>query len=189
MKRLLPLFGIFIVVPAISAQTSADKNMAAEAIRYLNAIRQNPAAYADSVGFAGLRRLQVMPVLNISPVLMNVAEEKARDMAANNYFSHVNKKGEGINIMIHRAGYTLPESQLRDKKSNSYESLSAGYESAREHINALIVDKGVQPPGHRNHLLGLEAFWARCTDIGIGVAYNPDSEYGYYMCIIIAGRQ
>jgi len=175
-----------VILQVLRAQTVSDKNMAAEAIRYLNAIRQDPKAYADSVGFPGLRNIQAMPALKKNGILMKVAEEKAMDMARQNYFAHVNKQGEGINIMIHRAGYTLPESQLKDRRSNSFESLSAGYETAKEHINSLIIDSGVNPPNHRKHLLGLEPFWAKCTDIGAGIAYDPDSEYGYYLCIIIA---
>ncbi|MBL0910972.1 MAG: CAP domain-containing protein [Bacteroidia bacterium] len=186
MKRFLCILCALVSLSVAQAQTSLDKNMAAEAIRYLNAIRQDPPAYADSVGFPGLRRIQAMPALKKHDILMTVAEEKARDMASQNYFSHVNKKGEGINIMIHRAGYTLPESQLKDKKANAFESLSAGSETAQEHINTLIIDEGVSPAFHRMHLLGLESFWARCTDIGVGVAYDPASTYGYYMCIIIA---
>lgn len=186
MKQILCILCTLASLFVLQAQTSVDKNMAAEAIRYLNAIRQNPPAYTDSVGFRGLGKIQAMPALKKNDILMAVAEEKARDMASQNYFAHVNKKGEGINIMIHRAGYTLPESQLKDKKANAFESLSAGPETAQEHINSLIIDEGVNPAFHRMHLLGLESFWARCTDIGVGVAYDPASQYGYYMCIIIA---
>jgi uncharacterized protein YkwD len=154
-------------------------------IAYLNRIRSNPAAYSDSTGVK-LNAVKPKTMLNIHPVLMKVAEDKALDMASNNYFDHTNKRKEGINIALHRAGYTIPEYMYQDKKSNSYESIVAGFPNAIDAVNCLIQDKGVHPPGHRNHLLGLVDFWANCTDIGVGYAYREGTEYQWYVCVIIA---
>lgn len=157
-------------------------------IAYLNRIRSNPPAYSDSTGVK-LTGVKPKPVLKINTILMKVAETKALDMANNDYFDHTTKRGEGINIALHRAGYRIPDYMYKDKKSNSYESIVAGFPDAIDAVNCLIQDKGVHPPGHRNHLLGLVDFWSGCTDIGVGYAYREGAEYQWYVSVIIAQEE
>jgi hypothetical protein len=61
-----------------------------------------------------------------------------------------------------------------------------GHESGLEVIKGLILDKGINPPAHRQHLLGMTKFWAECYDIGIGFVRTDNPEIPSYTCIIIA---
>lgn len=170
------------------AQITNLRDEALTAIHYLNRIRQNPKAYADSTETSSLKYAKPKPVLNIDSVLMRVAYQKAYDMAEKNYFDHVSKEGLGINHMIHAAGYTLEERWLGKKTFNSFESIAAGYTTGIDNINTLILDKGENPPGHRQHLLGMTDFWDKCVDVGAALVHNPKSKYKYYFVIIIAFR-
>lgn len=185
--RIIILFFIYHVAIIDGwTQIRLNNQEAEKAYIYLNEIRKNPRQYADSVGLAKLKRITPTFELKQDPILQKVAEEKALDMAKNKYFSHTNKNGEGINILMARAGYSLAESAYKNKRSNYFESISAGPYTGRGHIDQLIIDEGVEPPSHRNHLLGLDEFWGDCTDIGIGYVEDLEGKYGSYMVVIIA---
>lgn len=171
-----------------SAQSTYNYDESIKAIEYLNRIRQNPADYTDSTGTPSLKYAKPKPVLEVDSILMKVAKIKAMDMADKNYFAHVNKEGEGINWMIHVNGYRLEDRWIRKKSMNAFESISGGNETGIENINTLILDKGQDPPGHRQHLLGMTHFWQDCTDIGAALVHNPKSKYKYYFVIIIAKK-
>lgn len=187
MRRLLWV-GIFacVYIQKTQAQIVIDSIGAKQAIAYLNKIRASPASYANTLGIRELKNIQPKITLKENAILRKVAEQRAMDLAVNNYFSHINKNGEGVNILLARAGYPIKESSYKRKNSNYYESLSAGDMSPEEHIDNLIIDEGVEPPLHRNHLLGLSEFWENCTEIGIGLVKAPKTKYGAYMVVIIA---
>lgn len=187
MRRLLWV-GIFacVYIQNTQAQIVIDSIGAKQAIAYLNKIRASPASYANTLGIRELKNIQPKITLKENAILRKVAEQRAMDLAINNYFSHINKNGEGVNILLARAGYPIKESSYKRKNSNYYESLSAGDMSPEEHIDNLIIDEGVEPPLHRNHLLGLSEFWENCTEIGIGLVKAPKTKYGAYMVVIIA---
>lgn len=184
--RLLCLLCFLFIASDFKAQTTHLKEESLQAIHYLNRIRQNPKAYADSTGTLSLKYAKEKPALQIDSILMDVALKKAKDMADKNYFDHVNKEGLGINYMIHVAGYPLEERWIRKKEFNSFESIAAGDETGIANINTLILDKGQNPPGHRQHLMGMTEFWGGCTDVGAALVHNPKSKYKYYFVIIIA---
>jgi len=191
MKTKLLFFIILSAFISLSFQSQQSTTLLKEeakiAFEYLNRLRENPELVKKETGINDRKIKKVHPLV-WNETLAKVAEEKAIDMAKNNYFSHTNKKGEGINIMIHRAGYTLNDEFIKNKKNNFFESIHAGSKSGIVGINELIIDKGVNPPGHRYHLLAIEDFYKNCYDCGIGIAYNPNSTYKYYHCIIIAKR-
>jgi uncharacterized protein YkwD len=189
MMRFFGVLALFLTLSKSGiSQISINKEEAKKAVDYLNKIRQNPAAYSSELG-VDLSKVEPMQALEANPILMKVAEERAKDLIENHYFSHINKKGEGINILIHRAGYTLAPEMIKNKDANYFESISAGMPTGIEHINNLLIDEGINPPGHRIHLLGMNAFYAECRDIGIGFAEDPKSEFRYYMVVIIAKKQ
>jgi uncharacterized protein YkwD len=161
------------------------KEEAQEAYQYLNKVRQNPSAYSKEIG-TDLRYVSALPPLAWSNELEQAAERKAIDMAKRGYFDHVDPEGFGMNYWIAKAGYKLPDEWLKKKGYNNFESIQAGLSNGIEIIKNLILDEGTNPPGHRNHLLGILPFWSNCTDVGIGIAYNPDSEYKYYTCVLVA---
>jgi len=183
-RILLTIIGIiFILFPAFPQELMKDE--ALKAYQYLNEVRHNPSEFSEEIG-VDLNYVEALPALAWSNELTQAAEKKALDMATRNYFDHVDPNGYGMNYWIAKAGYKLPDEWLKKKGYNNFESIQAGLTTGVEAIKNLILDEGTNPPGHRNHLLGIMPFWANCTDVGIGMAYNPDSEYRYYTCVLVA---
>jgi uncharacterized protein YkwD len=164
----------------ISIPVQDDKQAA---LSYLNKVRQSPSTFSAEIG-VDLSYVKARPLLVWNETLAKVAQSKAEDMRDRGYFAHVDPDGNGTNIKIHEAGYTLTASFVDNKSNNFFESLGAGYGSGVEGIKALILDQGTNPPGHRNHLLGIDSFWANCTDVGIGFARG--GSYRTYMVVLIA---
>lgn len=182
MKRIVLFF--FVSVTFFSrAQDASIK----EAVDLLNAIRANPSAYSKMVGVS-LTGISKLPALHWNDTLAKVAQAKAMDLAQNNYFGHVDKKGYGLNYYVNKAGYKLPESWLKDKKSNYCESLAAGSATPKDGIIQLLNDGGIKDhvkAGHRVHLLGIGDFHNENVDIGIGWVTLPGSTYENYMVVVI----
>lgn len=191
MKKAILLSALAIVCISFFAYrltATVDKAEAKKGFEFLNKVRSKPAAYSKEIG-VDLGSIKPMPALVWNDTLAKVAEAKAMDMANRKYFGHVDPDGNGINIKMHKAGYKLPDNWIKNKGENYFESISAGNNSCYEAIVSLINDEGLTPPDHRNHLLGLNDFWGSCTDIGIGYATDPGSEYRTYTCVIIAKRK
>ena len=129
---------------------------------------------------AGQQRTRLV----FNPILARVAGQRARDMAARNYFSHTDPDGFGANHHATQAGYRLPEHYDHAPAGNSIESIGAGYASAAE-----AWDGWMRSPPHRAHLLGLEPFYQQQTEYGVGYAYSPGSKYGHYWSVLIAKPQ
>ena len=202
MKRILILTVIMASALSLTVLTSSQKtetfaNQSQQsttcvgelkaAFDYLNAVRANPSAFSEEIG-VDLSGIEALPALVWNETLAKVAKEKANDMATRNYFGHVNPEGYGMNYFINKAGYTLDPSWVDKVSNNFFESLSAGVEGGKAFIIQLINDGGASnaQAGHRRHLLGMDDFWKSCVDIGIGRAYNENTTYGWYTCVIIA---
>lgn len=165
-----------------NSQNSAEISAAFD---YINKIRSNPASYSDKIG-VDLSYVEARAALNWDENLAKAAQEKAEDMANNNYFSHVDQKGYGMNYKINAAGYALEESWYSDISSNYFENICAGKSTGVSMVEMLVLDEGTNPPGHRNSLLGIGDFYKNNVDIGIGLAYNANSTYKYYWSILVA---
>ena len=181
MKLLVIFLGFFSF--SVFSQSAELK----KAVDYLNAMRSNPQAFSKDVGLS-LSGIAPQHPLKWNATLAQVAQAKAEDMARNNYFGHVDKKGYGMNYYVNKAGYRLPESWLKDKKNNFCESIAAGSDTPLDGIIQLINDGGVKQhtkAGHRVHLLGIGDFYKDNVDIGIGWATSTNSTYTSYMVVII----
>lgn len=193
MKKLILIFTIIVAYTLIAftpvKYAEVNKEEAKKAFEYLNQFRANPKEYGDKLKL-NLKKVDARPALVWNETLAKVAEERAMDMAENKYFSHINKKGQGINILIHEAGYTLPKNWIKNKQDNFFESIQAGAKDGIDAINDLIIDKGTESLGHRKHLLGIDddkAFNSKLKDIGIGfVSCKKGCQYISYTCVIIA---
>ncbi|MDX1903342.1 MAG: CAP domain-containing protein [Thermonemataceae bacterium] len=184
MKILIAVCLLFFGQSAI-AQNAEIK----QAFDYLNKIRANPSMFSQEIGI-NLSQIPRRSALQWNDTLASIAQKKAEDMAKKNYFSHTDPNGNGINILLLQAGYHIPEDWTVPKSNNYFESLSAGAISPKEGIIYLLKDGGVsnhKAAGHRNHLLGIDKFYANLTDIGIGWAKG--GKYGTYLCVIIAKHQ
>jgi uncharacterized protein YkwD len=184
----IALLGFQSVVGDEKENASLDREEARKAFEYLNKVRKEPAKFAKEIG-VDLADVKARPALTWNDILAKVAEEKALDMANRDYFSHVTPEGLGINIQIHEAGYKLPKDWVKTKDQNFFESISAGTNTGVEAIRNLIVDKDQPDAPHRKQLLGITDFYENCTDIGVGFARHPKSQYRTYMSIIIARKK
>lgn len=159
-----------------------DRDEAHNAFLYLNDIRQSPDDFSEEIG-VDLSDVDSIHPLIWHDILAKVAEEKAIDMAKRNYFDHVDPDGNGINILIHEAGYTLPNSWISDPSQNNFESITAGRPDGVSAIQSLI-----RSLPHRSHILGIQPFWSNCYDIGIGFVHSEVSAYSSY-CVVIIAKQ
>lgn len=155
------------------------------AMDYLNQIRMNPAAFSNEIK-VNLSGIRPSKPLKWDPRLAVAAQKKAADMARRNYFNHVDPDGYGMNIRIDQAGYKLNPSWIAQKSMNYFESLAQNYSaSGKEAVALLINDGGADNnnAGHRIHLLGMDQFWANCSDIGIG---HASVNGRHYWCFLVA---
>ena len=124
---------------------------------------------------------QTRAAINCNPTLSAVAQQRAEDMAARHYFSHVNPDGVGPNQLVRDAGYHLPSFYSMERDGNNIESIAGGFASAQEAWTGLLGS-----PAHRRHLLGEVDFYREQIDLGIGFVEDPDSDYRYYWVILTA---
>jgi uncharacterized protein YkwD len=104
--------------------------------------------------------------------LVALARERARDMADRQYFSHVAPNGDTALTLMADANIDY---------GAAGENIVANAELPPRPSVAKAMDDLMDSPGHRNNILR-----ERFTRVGIGVAYDEDSEK-YYYCIIFAG--
>ncbi|HEU5097950.1 MAG TPA: CAP domain-containing protein [Roseiflexaceae bacterium] len=112
-----------------------------------------------------LRQQHGCAPLAVSPALSLAAQQHSQEMADNNYFSHVDLSGHNPGWRALQAGYA---------GSAGAENIAAGYTTAEEVVMAWYNET---PPndGHRQNLLNCSF-----TEIGIGYAVNPNSQYHNY---------
>jgi len=172
-----------------SDDTSKPSSEVESAFQYLNEIRVNPSKYAGTIT-QYLSSVEARPKLNWNESLAKAAQMKAEDMASRNYFSHTTPEGYGMNYYINYYGYELPSYMLASVDLNYFESIAAGSSTGKDAIDMLINDGGAdnESAGHRRHLLGIHELYAKCYDIGIGMAYNPNSTYKYYWSFLVAAH-
>lgn len=192
MKALTIIFSFFILLSAFERSSpplqeeGIDRMEAKLMFDYLQDLRQKKVDKSDSLTRYVKKK---SPLLLWNDTLAIVAEARAKDLVRNNYFDHVDKKGNGVNYYIQASGYELESDWTEKKRSNYFESLQAGGDDAYEVIADLIIDEGIPSKGHRKHLLGLDDWNVKNTDIGIAyyrVGNNEKSEYSSYTVIIIA---
>lgn len=183
MKKLLLFLFVIALQPAFAQSRKIPITAEQlEALKYLNAIRQNPDAFSDEIG-VDLSYVQPKHPLRWNHKLYKAALYKAKDMAKRDYFAHIDPDGYGINYFIDEAGYELEESWLEEKSMNYFESLCLNYSpSLIEAIDIWIIDPENDPPGHRNHILAISDFWADCVDFAIAKATRGKKTY--FCCLL-----
>lgn len=164
-----------VAMPLVAQQQPTASEMAF--IYELNRARSDPQGYDTENALGGiLNGVVARPPLAINLNLVQSARLHSTEMAANGYFSHQSAvTNEWPNKMARDAGYPLYSSWPDNQ--NYIESLAARYGSgssisysAPEALKALIIDAGVNPPGHREHLLAMTSFAAAFREVGTGYA-------------------
>lgn len=124
---------------------------------------------------------QMRAAMQLDPILARIARERAADLAARNYFAHVNPDGFGPNALVREAGYVLPAWWGTAAADNYIESIAAGRNTAA----ATWID-WMNSPSHRTHILAIDPFYQNQTSYGVGYAYSANSTYHHYWVILTA---
>src|SRR5262249_43711119 len=140
------------LAPAGVAPTAEEQLL----LERLNDARANPAAYGASIGVDLSAVAPSMP-LAFDPRLIQSARQHSQDMAARNFFGHVNPDGLGPSERMTAVGYPWVANG---------ESIAAGFTSPEATLSGLIIDNGVADLGHRRHLLSMDAF-AGHREVGV----------------------
>lgn len=187
---MLTLFFSFIIASfQINMPADAvvlDKVAAKYAFNLINNIRHDPKKYAREFRFNSKLKINYT-ALKWNDTLAKVAELKASEMAARDYFSHTTPEGFGINYFIKKSGYLLESDWTKKDSNNFFESIAAGVNDGYDLVKTMIIDAGTSDFGHRNHLLGIGKWNTSLLDIGIGFARRDSgSTYNTYVSIVIA---
>lgn len=156
-------------------------------IELLNRARANPPQFAIDFGVSvPLTDAAPQPPLAVNAFLTDSARGHAQEMATFNYFGHQSAvTGKWPNQMARDAGYVLPT--WWDGANNYIESIAAGsfsgYTSALEPLKALLVDGNSPNPGHRIHLLAMDAWNQNFEEVGVGYGNSAASTYQNYWAI------
>lgn len=196
---------LLLALPAILCAQQQPTAAEAAFIYELNRARQDPGRYDAEIGFGGtLNSGMTQPPLALNLSLVESARWHSQDMEALSYFGHqrpapylqhpnwmARHKWKGTSPA---SAYPLVTSWTDD--ANYIESLAGIWSSApisysaADALEALIRDTYLvgqgQPPGHRIHLLGLNAFNAAFREVGTGYiegAGQSGYAYGAYWAI------
>ena len=157
--RLLIAVPALLLAGSLSAQSSTSTSPTAAEQTFLyevNRARSNPAAYDSEKGLGGVcNSITPSRPLALNGNLVTSARFHSSEMAQYGYFDHQSQvTSQWPNQMARNAGYPLKSSLPND--ANNIESLAARGSSSYDPVSAveaLIEDAGVNPPGHRYHLL------------------------------------
>ena len=108
--------------------------------------------------------------LSLQNQLDAAADNHSQDMAKKNYFSHTLSNGDSAEKNIERFGYT--------NWSFVGENIAAGQETAKA-----VMDAWKSSPEHDRNMLN-----KNFTEIGIGLAYDQSSKYGWYWTTTFGSR-
>jgi len=189
-RRRAALLAVTIVAAAVVTRlaTPATAQGDLDKFVYLPLVaKQGCQPNANEARIAGLMRSdpqQQRPSLTCHPILAQVARERAEDMAARQYFSHINPDGYGPNCLVIMAGYPLPSWYASCPEGNNIESIAGGYSTPD-----LAWQGWMNSSPHRTHLLGLQPFFAEQVEYGIGYAYDAASPYQHYWVVITARQE
>lgn len=176
MIRLCVIVALTVAMTPLFAQQTPTASEVAF-LYELNRARSNPQAYDQENNLGGiLNGVVARPPLALNLNLVQSARFHSTEMATHGYFAHQSAvTGDWPNKMARDAGYPLYSGWTDD--ANYIESLAARYStagsvsySAPEALKALIIDAGWNPPGHREHLLGITTHAAAFREVGTGYA-------------------
>jgi uncharacterized protein YkwD len=108
------------------------------------------------------------------------AQAKCQIQAQGGWTGHVDPDGHGPNWFVRRMAYPLPDWYSDTDAANNIESLSHGGDGTPEQTFEGLLNS----PLHRIHLLGLDAFYAAQTQVGVG--YFAGGEKRFYWCVLSA---
>lgn len=139
-----------------------------ELLELANRARKDPSAEGRRFG-VDLSAYAARPPLSANAFLASAAASHAVDMATRRFYGHQNPDGIGPNGRILSTPYDLNALYGTDPVPNHTENIAAGTNALltpKEIHRTLIVDQGINPPKHRNLILGIST-WSRAREMGV----------------------
>lgn len=161
--RMFTVAAATMLAATLSAQSNGPTSPTSAEQLFLyevNRARANPQAYDTEKGLGGVcNGITPSRPLALNERLVTSSRFHSDEMATHGYFAHTSAvTGDQPNKMVRNAGYAL-KSAWTDN-ANYVESLAGTFSSGSgisyeptAAVRALILDAGVNPPGHRYHLL------------------------------------
>ena len=112
-----------------------------------------------------------LPSLSENPLLNDIAETRARDMFAKQYFAHVSPTGEQASDIAQRIGY-------------QYKVIAENIASGIFLTNQKVIDGWMQSPGHRQNILSQEV-----KELGAAIIKGTMSGQETWISVQIFGLQ
>lgn len=109
--------------------------------------------------------------------LVAAAMLRAQGLANGDPIAHHDAAGVWANAYARNAGCKLPD--FYPIEGNNIESLTAGMDKATRAFQSIVDDS----PSHRKHLMAETPFFQDQTQIGIGYAEKPGTQYTYYWVV------
>ena len=109
------------------------------------------------------RQANGIAALSLDPELTKAANIRAQEIAT--LFSHTRPDGRKCFTVLDQIGYSY---------WSAGENIAAGYGNS-----SAVMNGWMNSPGHRSNILN-----AGFKRLGVGYVYIPNSEYGYYCCLL-----
>jgi len=105
--------------------------------------------------------------------LSDIGREDAVDMAARNFFDHINPDGESPTDRAERHGYQVEKDYATYYRIGVGENIALvqHIQGTPDEIAQYIVNAWMNSPDHKENILDLKG--ADYTNLGVGVAYDP----------------
>jgi uncharacterized protein YkwD len=137
-----------------------------ELVELANRARRDPVAEGNRLGL-NLAGYPPMPPLAPNGLLAKAARGHSLDMAANKYFGHVDPAGLDPAGRITGAGYVWLACG-----ENIFARTPSAPDDAKQCHSILMIDPGLNPPGHRYNILGVGVGQALYREIGCSLVQN-----------------
>lgn len=135
-----------------------------ELLELINRARRDPPAEGVRLGL-DFSAIAARPPLTHDALLGRAATAHTLDMAARAFYGHTNPDGVGPVGRVLDTGYDLHTRYGRDRASNTLENVGAAsgnlLDTPQKVHDAFMIDAGVNPPKHRQLLLGIGNFRGR----------------------------
>ncbi|MCA1991262.1 MAG: CAP domain-containing protein [Coleofasciculus sp. S288] len=115
----------------------------------------------------GERRKVGAPPLRVNSQLTQAAQRHANDMAENDFLSHTGSDGSTMRSRIEATGYSW---------GRMGENVAAGQATPEA-----VMRSWMSSPPHRGNILNRDF-----TEVGIGYATEPSSQYTHYWTLVFA---
>ncbi len=146
-----------------------------EILERFNQARQDPAATGQRLGL-DFSQYPAKPALTHNQFLEQAAKGHSNDMLARAFYGHKNPDGVNANGRIAATNYDLHSVYGTDPSVNLTESIGAAYgdqfNTPQRVVDAFLRDDGVNPPKHRESILGFGGQLEHTREVGLGLLVN-----------------